>query len=217
LTKHETKKRGQFVTFEGGEGTGKSTQVKRLASSLEAIGTDCHITREPGGTQGAEDIRRLLVEGAVERWDPASELLLHNAARVEHLAKTVRPALDAGVWVLCDRFTDSTMAYQGHGHGLDTTMVANLHWLLYGSFKPDLTLILDLKVNDALARTQSRNASETRYERMNQSFHDRVRLGFLEIAKAEPARCVVVDASGDIEEVERRIFEITREKLNQIQ
>lgn len=204
---------GKFITFEGGEGVGKSTQVQRLAAALEAAGTPCVATREPGGAPAAEEIRNLLVQGDTKRWQPMSEVLLHNAARIEHLAATVKPALDAGTWVICDRFTDSTLAYQGYGHGVDASAIANLHWLLYRDFKPDLTLILDMDLDQGLARAGSREDTEDRYERMGREFHERLRKGFLEIAEAEPDRCAVVDAAGDVESVHARIMQVVSERL----
>ncbi len=208
-------KAGKFITFEGGEGVGKSTQVKRLAAALEAAGTRCIVTRDPGGAPAAEAIRHLLVKGKTARWQPMSEVLLHNAARIEHLAATVRPALETGTWVVCDRFTDSTLAYQGFGHGLDTAAITNLHWLLYKDFKPDLTLILDLDLDAGLARAGSRanGDGEDRYERMGRAFHERLRQGFLEIAGAEPERCTVVDAAGDVETVHARIMAVVCDRL----
>lgn len=204
---------GKFITFEGGEGVGKSTQLKRLAAALEAAGIRCIATREPGGAPAAEEIRRLLVEGTVERWQPMSEVLLHNAARIEHLKTTVHPALDAGTWVVCDRFTDSTLAYQGFGHGIDTSAIANLHWLLYRDFKPDLTLILDMDLDAGLARAGERADGEDRYERMGHAFHKRLRAGFLEIARVEPERCVVIDAQGDVETVHGRVMAAVSDRL----
>ncbi len=204
---------GKFITLEGGEGAGKSTQIARLASALKAVGMDCVQTREPGGAPGAEEIRRLLVEGPVDRWQPMSEVLLHNAARIEHLEATVKPALVAGAWVVCDRFFDSTLAYQGYGHGLDASAIANLHWLLYKDFKPDLTLVLDLELEEGLKRAEGRAGAEDRYERMGKDFHERLRRGFLEIANAEPGRCAVIDADGDEKTVHERIMTVVRERL----
>ncbi|MFO0291895.1 MAG: dTMP kinase, partial [Rhodospirillales bacterium] len=138
-----TVRRGRFVTFEGGEGAGKSTQLRFLAEWLEAQGLAVVTTREPGGTPGAERIRKLLVEGDADAWIPTTEALLHYAARVEHVERVVRPALAAGRWVLSDRFADSTMAYQGYGHRLGPARIAALHRAALGGFKPDLTLVLD--------------------------------------------------------------------------
>ncbi len=197
--------KGRFVTVEGGEGTGKSTQVRMLAEALRGFGLAVVVTREPGGTPAAEDIRALLVEGAVRRWSPVSETLLHYAARREHLDRTILPALAAGQWVVSDRFADSTMAYQGYGLGLGREFVAGLHRLVAGDLRPDLTLVLDLPVEEGLARASARASGgaggEDRYERMDLGFHERVREGFLAIARDDPERCVVVDAGGTPEAV----------------
>lgn len=187
----------RFITFEGGEGSGKSTQVRRLAAALRDSGLSVTETREPGGSPGAEAIRALLLNGEVGRWDAVTEALLHYAARRDHLEKTLRPALAAGNWVISDRFADSTLAYQGYGHGLDRGLVAQLHDAVVGGFKPDLTLILDIPVAAGLARAAGRGQGADRYERMDPAFHERLRQGFLEIARQEPARCAVIDASAD--------------------
>lgn len=192
---------GRFITIEGGEGAGKSTQIKLLASWLLERGIRVVATREPGGSPGAELIRSLLVEGGVDRWDGTTEALLHFAARRDHLRTTVWPALKRGEWVISDRFADSTRAYQGYGHGLPMQTIDRLYELTVGDFKPDLTVILDLPVELGLQRAARRKGAETRYESMDVEFHRRLRQGFLEIARAEPQRCVVVDASGDIEGV----------------
>ncbi len=194
-------KAGKFISFEGGEGGGKSTQAKRLADSLRNAGIDVVETREPGGAPGAEEIRKLLVTGAVDRWQPESEVLLNYAARVEHVATTIRPALAAGQWVISDRFFDSTTAYQGYGHGVDPNKIAALHQLFLGDFNPDLTLILDVPVDTGIERTKIRTGDENRYERMNSAFHERLRRGFTEIAEAAPSRCVVIDAGQTIDQV----------------
>lgn len=208
-----TRGRGRFITFEGGEGAGKSTQVKLLAAWLVSRGIDVHTTREPGGTEGAERIRKLLVEGDVGAWTPMTEALLHYAARQEHVVRVVAPALAAGRWVLCDRFADSTLAYQGFGHRLGKAAMDRLHRAVLGRFKPDLTLILDLPVVDGLARAASRRGSETRYERMALEFHTRVRKGFRAIARAEPRRCALVDARADIAKIETRLRAIVETRL----
>lgn len=201
---------GRFITLEGGEGAGKSTQVRRLVQALRDRGIAVLATREPGGAPGAEEIRRLLVEGGPERWDAMTEALLHFAARREHLRTTIRPALGRGVWVVSDRFADSTMAYQGYGHGLGRETILALQGLAIGAVKPDLTVILDLPVEHGLARAEGRSGaetrSETRYERMDRGFHERLRAGFLAIAQAEPDRCVVVDAAAPEEEVAEAIL-----------
>jgi dTMP kinase len=194
--------RGRFITFEGGEGAGKTTQVRLLAEALRGAGLDVVETREPGGSPGAEQIRELLIHGPSERWEPLTEALLHFAARAEHLRNRVNPALDAGSWVLSDRFTDSTMAYQGYGLGLGREPVEDLRQLVVGALDPDLTLILDLPVAEGLGRAAGRRDGGERYERMGQDFHERLREGFLDIARREPGRCVVIDAGGTVEQVQ---------------
>ena len=205
--------KARFITLEGGEGGGKSTQTALLAHALRAQGIEVVETREPGGAPGAEEIRRLLVEGSVERWQAMSEALLNYAARREHLEHTVYPALDAGRWVVCDRFCDSTMAYQGHGHGLGREVVARLHQVVLGTFMPDLTIILDLPVEKGLGRAVIKAGGEDRYERMGGEFHQRLRDGFLDIARREPQRCAVVDAGRSVEEVRADIAAVVKERL----
>jgi len=205
---------GRFITFEGGEGAGKSTQLARLADALEKAGITVVRTREPGGSPGAEDIRDLLVSGDVDRWQPETEMVLHYAARMEHVSTVVRPALAAGKWVVCDRFHDSTLAYQGHGHGLDKQLIGDLHRLLLGGFQPDLTLILDLPVAQGLERTHGRAGAEDRYERMDREFHERLRQGFLEIAATEPERCAVIDATSAEDAVQADVIACVRDRLS---
>lgn len=204
---------GRFITFEGGEGAGKSTHVRLLAEALRAAGLSVVETREPGGSPGAEEIRELLVHGAVARWDPVSEALLHFAARRDHVARVIAPALAAGDWVLSDRFADSTMAYQGYGHRLGREVIEQLYALAVGDLAPELTVILDLPVEDGLARAGSRNSGGTRYENMDRAFHDRLRKGFLAIAEREPKRCVVIDGSESVEAVHRAVKEAVRGRL----
>jgi dTMP kinase len=197
--------RGKFITLEGGEGAGKSTQARLLAEWLGQKGISVALTREPGGTPSAEDIRNLLVTGAVGRWDSLTETLLHYAARREHMARFILPALDAGQWIICDRFIDSTTAYQGYGQGIDLGVIAGLREMVLGAFIPDLTLILDVAPETRRARTTARPGNEDRYERMNEAFHDRVRAGFHAIAAAEPERCAVIAADQAIEAVSAAI------------
>lgn len=204
--------KGRFITLEGGEGGGKSTQAFRLVERLRRIGMQAETTREPGGAEGAELIRKLLVEGEPGRWDAETELLLHFAARRDHLRRTVWPALERGVWVVCDRFADSTMAYQGYGQGLGREAVESLYRIVVGDFKPDLTLILDLPVDEGLKRAAARG-EENRYERMRPDFHQRLRDGFLEIARREPKRCTVIDASRPADAVADAIAAAVRERL----
>lgn len=205
--------RARFITLEGGEGAGKSTQVGRLKEWIEARGHRCITTREPGGAPGAEMVRKLLVEGPAERWDGVTEALLHFAARREHLRATVLPAIASGTWVVSDRFADSTMAYQGYGHGIDRAMLGALYDMTVGDFRPDLTLILDLPVEAGLARAAARRGKETRYESLPVDFHERVRAGFLEIAAADPERCVVIDAAAGIDDIARSIADALAARL----
>ena len=206
--------RGKFITLEGGEGTGKTTHAGQLADALNRSGVGTEVTREPGGAPGAEEIRALLVVGEVGRWQPLTEALLHFAARHEHLTRTVLPALETGRWVVCDRFADSTVAYQGYGHGLGPEAVARLNDLVLGDFAPDLTLILDLPVEEGLRRASRRTAGhEDRYERMDLGFHQRLREGFLKIARAAPERCAVVTADATAEEVQAAIRAVVSERL----
>jgi dTMP kinase len=206
-------RQGRFITLEGGEGAGKSTQIGRLTAWLEGRGHAVKATREPGGAPGAEMIRKLLVEGPVERWDGTTEALLHFAARREHLRSTVWPALKKGSWVVSDRFADSTMAYQGYGHGADRAMLGELYDIAVGDFRPDLTLILDLPVDVGLARAAARRGTETRYESLPVAFHERVRAGFLDIAAADPERCVVIDATQGIDAIAAAIGDAVTKKL----
>lgn len=204
--------RGKFITVEGGEGAGKSTQVTRLVEALGRAGIDAVATREPGGSPSAEAIRGLLLQGDTERWDAVAETLLFFAARRDHIARTIKPVLDAGRWVVCDRFTDSTIAYQGYGRGLPLGELASLQRFALGDFRPDLTFILDLPMEDGLARAARRSAAD-RFERLDKEFHRRLRDGFLAIARAEPERCAVIDASGDVETVHRAIVATLAERL----
>lgn len=200
-------KASRFITLEGGEGSGKSTQLKLLSDKFSSLGIDHIVTREPGGSAGADLIRALLVTGEVNRWDGTSEALLHFAARRDHVEKTIKPALDAGRWVLCDRFFDSTTAYQGYGHGLDLTILKDLQRISIGEFSPDLTLVIDLPVDIGLARARTRAGVEDRYEKMGSAFHTRMRDGFLQIAKAAPNRCVIIDGTGAIAQITHSIWQ----------
>jgi dTMP kinase len=186
--------RGRFITFEGGEGAGKSTQVRMLASRLRAAGREVIATREPGGSPGAEAIRKLLVEGATDRWGPLPETLLFLAARSDHVANAIEPALAAGNWVICDRFTDSTVVYQGMVRGLGIQRVRALQELSV-TVVPDITFVLDIDPDEGLARTRGRAGAENRFEQFDAGFHLRLREAFLGIAKNEPERCIVVDSS----------------------
>jgi len=190
---------GKFITLEGGEGTGKSTQAVLLRDRLRARGIETVVTREPGGTPGAEAIRTLLVSGAADRWRPETEALLNYAARDDHLARIIIPALEAGAWVICDRFLDSTRTYQGVAGGVDRALIASLETAIVGDHMPDLTLVLDIDPEHGLTRAGERargsSADEARFEAKDAAFHARLRQGFLDIAAREPDRCVVVDAA----------------------
>jgi len=186
--------RGRFITFEGGEGAGKSTQLRLLKTRLSDAGRDVRVTREPGGSPGAEDIRKLLVEGEPERWTPLAETLLFLAARADHVARIIEPALAGGAWVLFDRFADSTVVYQGAGRGLGIERVRALQQQI-GVVRPDLTFILDIDPRDGLMRTDKRGAAENRFEKFDAGFHARLRESFLQIAREEPDRCIVIDAA----------------------
>lgn len=210
--------RGLFITFEGGEGAGKSTQIRILATALEKAGQTVCLTREPGGSAGAEQIRDLLVTGDPQRWDAMTELLLLYAARRDHVRRLIEPALEKGMWVLCDRFADSTMAYQGYGHGLDRGKIADLHRIVLGELSPDLTIILDLDPKTGLARTRvtdeaHRRGAEDRFERIEIAFHQRLRDGFRDIAAAEPKRVALVDADADADHVSETISRLVRDRL----
>ena len=208
---------GKFITLEGGEGAGKTTQIKLLADALKAGGLDPIITREPGGSPAAEVIRSLLVEGAVDRWQPMTEALLNFAARLEHVQATIEPALVVGRWVLCDRFADSTVAYQGYGYDLGRAVIDELHRLVLGYFQPDLTVILDIPVAEGLARAtnreQAEGSREDRYEHMDEGFHQRLRDGFLDIARRNPERCVVIDAAQETDKVQAEIRTVVGQRL----
>jgi dTMP kinase len=187
---------GVFITFEGGEGTGKSSHARDLAESLRKDGRKVVLTREPGGAPGAEDIRALLVTGTVGRWSPEAETLLNYAAREAHLRETIRPALLRGDLVLCDRFMDSSRAYQGFAGGGDMELIEALERMIVGATRPDLTLILDVDPELGLKRAKGRGAgTEDRFEKKGLEFHHRLRKGFLEIAAQDPQRCRVIDSS----------------------
>jgi dTMP kinase len=197
---------GRFISLEGGEGTGKSTQARRLAAALQRRGIAVVTTREPGGAPGAEEIRKLMVTGEPGRWDVMTETLLAYAARADHVARTIGPALVADKWVICDRFSDSTFAYQGVGRGLDRETIRRIDSAVLDDFKPDLTLVLDMDVATGLARAQARGAAENRFEKFGREFHERLRQAFLDIARRNPERCRVIDASGDEDQVAGEIF-----------
>jgi dTMP kinase len=196
-----------FITFEGGEGTGKSSHARNLAENLRKAGRTVLLTREPGGSPGAEDIRALLVTGAAERWSSEAETLLIYAARESHLRETIRPALERGEVVLCDRFMDSTRVYQGFAGGCDMALIDALERRIVGATRPGLTLILDVDPELGLARAGKRDArGEDRFEKKGLAFHRNLRDGFLKIAALDPQRCRVIDSSRPYAAVSKDIW-----------
>ena len=195
---------GRFITFEGIDGSGKSTQARLLHAHLLADGQDAILTREPGGSPGAEEIRQLLLTGDPDRWSPESEILLFTAARRDHLEKTIRPALDAGKTVICDRFADSTRVYQGATRGDLRNTVDRLHDLMIGR-DPDLTFIIDMDPATALDRSLARASGEDRFEEFGLGFQETLRHGFLALAKAHPNRCVLIDGNREPEAIASEI------------
>jgi dTMP kinase len=206
--------RGRFITIEGGEGTGKSTQIARLTAYLEPRVGEVVRTREPGGSPGAEAIRDLLVNGPPDKWSALTETLLMFAARRDHIERIIEPALSRGAWVICDRFTDSTRAYQGVAGGADPALIRALEDHVVGPMRPDLTLILDLPVDQGLARAAGRGEGEGRFEAKGADFHDRLRQAFLDIAVIEPERCAVIDAAGSVDDVAERIAAAVVDRLD---
>lgn len=196
---------GKFITFEGGEGAGKSTQAARLATALRAEGIEVVETREPGGTPGAEAIRALIVEGDPDRWSALTELMLVNAARADHVARLIRPALARGVWVVCDRYVDSTLSYQGAGKGLARDALIEQHRLATGNLWPDLTLVLDLPVEVGEARAVGRGRLD-RFEMTGGGFHDRIAAAFRGFALDDPARVRLIHADQDADMVAAAIW-----------
>jgi dTMP kinase len=210
----------QFITFEGGDGTGKSTQLQALGSYLSGRGKSCILTREPGGTSVGKSIRRLLLEVGKQPITSPTELFLYLADRAQHIHEIVAPALAQGNIVLCDRHTDSTLAYQGYGRGIDIGLLRSLNDMANGAIKPDLTFLFDCPVEIALARTAARQfpaapdaRREDRFEREELKFHERVRAGFLELARAEPERFRIIDASRSVADVTREIKTIIDREL----
>jgi dTMP kinase len=206
--------RGFFLTVEGIDGTGKSTQARRLAAQLRSLGREVQETREPGGAPGAEQIRKLLVEGEPGRWSPETEMLLFTAARRDHVERVVQPALTRGAIVVCDRYVDSTRAYQGAGAPERRALVDRLHKLAIG-LDPDLTLVFDMDPVAALARASARSGSEgeTRFERKGTAFQTRLRAEFSAIAAAEPDRCLLIDAGADPDTVAARVWAAAAPRL----
>lgn len=203
---------GLFISLEGIDGAGKSTQGKLLAAHLRGLGRDVVETREPGGAVGAEDIRKLLVEGDPDRWSPETEILLFSAARRDHVERTITPALARGAVVICDRFADSTRVYQGAARGDLRGLVDDIHARVIG-VEPDLTLILDMDPSLALARGLARKSGEDRFEDMGLPFQQKLRTGFQELARDFPARCVMIDAMQAPEDIARDIARVVEARL----
>jgi dTMP kinase len=202
-----------FITFEGGEGCGKTTQSRLLNQSFTASNIKILSTREPGGTENAEKIRQLLLNGTPDKLEKLTEVLLHMAARSEHVAKIIKPALTNSTTVICDRFIDSTIAYQGYGHMLGAEFITSLHQKIFDNFYPDLTIILDMPVEQGLARARKRSTTNDRYEKMELAFHQRVRQGFHEISKLHPKRCAIIDANMSINEIHNHALAIIKQRL----
>lgn len=211
--------KGKFITFEGGEGTGKSTQIKLLAEYLKQKGENVVTTKEPGGTEVGQEIRKLLVCGDKDKFDALAEALLYFADRHVHMVQKVWPEMEKGAWVLSDRFADSTMAYQYYGYNkrLSKEVINELYRIAVGDFKPDLTIVLDIDPKIGLERSfnkaKNMDVKELRFEGRELEFHNNMRQGFLEIAKAEPKRCVVLDANKTIEELHGDIVKVINERL----
>ncbi len=209
-------KKGVFITLEGGEGCGKSTQIKMLDAYLKEQGIPHHITREPGGSSAAEEIRKIILSGSVDKWDSVSETLLFSAARRSHLTEVIWPNLEKGVWVISDRYADSTMAYQGYGrndHLLSRADIETLYRITAGDFKPDLTFILDIEPQKGLERAQKR-ANLDRMEEQKLAFHENLRQAFLDIASREPMRCVIINADQTPELVHKDILDVLKERFH---
>ncbi len=212
--------RARFITLEGGEGAGKSTLIKHLTHFLKEKGIPYIATREPGGVEGSEKIRQLLVTGEPDQWDPKTEVLLMYAARWEHFKKLILPSLQKGIWVISDRFADSTTAYQGYGHGVELEFIDQLYAHLMGQVYPDLTFVLSLSPRKGLERAQRRMmetlSKEDRFEKNPLSFHERVFEGFIEIASRYPERCFLLDGEEDIETLKQTVIEtITKRFLRE--
>jgi dTMP kinase len=204
---------GRFITFEGGEGTGKSTQVRRLAERLRLHGREVVETREPGGSPGAEAIRHLLLAGVAKPLGTEAEAMLFAAARDDHMSATIRPALQRGAWVICDRFIDSTRVYQGALGNVDPRLIRSLERLVVGPDMPDLTLVLDLDPNVGLTRVNKRGEATNRFEDENYEFHKQLRAAFRDVAEQEPDRCALIDADANEDVVAVRIWMAVSERV----
>ena len=216
MTERKSEGRGRFITLEGGEGAGKSTQIKSLADYLRSLGHEVIVTREPGGSPVAEQLREVILSGAAASLGAAAEAVLFSAARIDHIAQTIAPALARGAYVISDRFADSTRAYQGTQGKVDPTLIDALEKVAVGRFRPDLTLILDLPAETGLARATRRraDAKADRFEAEDVSFHQGLRKAFLDIAAREPQRCAVIDAAQSPEDVAKAIRDVVAARLH---
>jgi dTMP kinase len=205
--------RGRFITFEGGEGAGKSTQVTRLADRLRIQGLEVVTTREPGGSPGAEAIRHLLLSGAAKKLGPEGEAMLFAAARSDHVDNVIRPALERGAWVVCDRFHDSTRIYQGVLGNVDPKLINALERITVGDIAPDLTIVLDVPVELGLERAKARGEKADRFESENLEYHNWLRVAYRRLVEHEPDRCVLVDATANPDAVAVRVWMIVAERL----
>ncbi|HEY0961178.1 MAG TPA: dTMP kinase [Pseudomonadales bacterium] len=204
---------GRFIAIEGVDGAGKGVQSRLLRDELEGSGVNVLLTREPGGSPGAEEIRNLLVQGAADRWDAMTELLLIYAARRDHLAKTIMPALQQGRWVISDRFADSSRAFQGIAGGLGLAAVDAVHTQVVGTFAPDLTIVLDIDPEQSLARTVARGGREDRFEKKGLEYQQQVRSAFLQLAQRSPRTHVLIDAGRSVGEVAHDVLRAVTERL----
>ncbi len=207
--------RGRLITFEGGEGTGKSTQVAALAKRLRDFGVGVRVTREPGGSPGAEAIRHVLLSGAAKPLGVHAEAILFAAARADHVAQTILPAIERGYWVICDRFIDSTRVYQGVLGNVDPRFIRRLERVTIGDLEPDLTIVLDLPAEVGLARAAGRNGERAldRFEAENLDYHRRLREAYREIVEREPGRCVLIDAGADVHAVSEAVWAAVKARL----
>jgi len=205
--------KGKFITIEGGEGTGKTTQIKLLEIFLKKKKIKFITTREPGGSKGAEKIRKLILKSNQNDWSPMTEALLHISARSDHLEKKIKPNLKKGIWVICDRFRDSTVAYQGYGNGLKLDVLEMLQESIFDKLNADLTIILDTLPNISLSRARKRKNGNQKYENMGINFHKKVRKGFIEIAKKNKKRCKLLSANDDRREINKKIIKIIEKQF----
>lgn len=205
--------KGKFITIEGGEGTGKTTQIKLLEIFLKKKKIKFITTREPGGSKGAEKIRKLILKSNQNDWSPMTEALLHISARSDHLEKKIKPNLKKGIWVICDRFRDSTVAYQGYGNGLKLDVLEMLQESIFDKLNADLTIILDTLPNISLSRARKRKNGNQKYENMGINFHKKVRKGFIEIEKKNKKRCKLLSANDDRREINKKIIKIIEKQF----